>query len=61
MTAGLQHPEYILSGITQYPDIGVVSDKDAQIFETRPQMAMTGQVRHFKYITLWMAGVGQSV
>ena len=44
LMAGLKHPEYIHSGITQYPDEGVVSDKDEHKFGIHPQMPMAEQI-----------------
>ena len=50
LLAGLKHPDYIHSGITQYPDVGVVSDEDEQKFGISHRMPMTKQIRQFKYV-----------
>lgn len=50
MTAGRKHPEYIVSGITQYPDPGIVSQEDEHLFGLSQEMTMPEQVKQFKYI-----------
>ena len=50
MLAGQKHPDYIHSGITEYPDAGIVSDEDEQKFGTSPQMPMAKQISQFKYV-----------
>ncbi|KAL3131216.1 hypothetical protein ABBQ38_000515 [Trebouxia sp. C0009 RCD-2024] len=50
LTAGRKHPEYIVSGITQYPDPGIVSHEDEHLFGLSQEMPMPEQVKNFKYV-----------
>ena len=48
--AGLKHPDYIHSGMTQCPAIGVVSDEDEWKFGMSPWMPMTEHISQSKYV-----------
>ncbi len=50
IVAGRKHPEYIVSGLTEYPDPGIVSDEDQLRFGITPSLALSKQVRDYKYI-----------
>lgn len=48
--AGRKHPDYLYSGLTEYPDPGIVSPEDEQTFGTVGQQSTSTQVREHKYI-----------
>ncbi|DBA98342.1 TPA: hypothetical protein ACH3X1_001258 [Trebouxia sp. C0004] len=48
--AGKTHPEYIVSGVTQYPDPGLVSDEDQLSFGISVHLPLSQQIREYKYI-----------
>ena len=48
--AGRKYPDYVYSGLTEYPVAGVVSDEDQQKFGIIPTMTMEKQIRGYKYI-----------
>ena len=50
ITAGRKYPDYIYSGLTQYPDPGIVSTEDEQTFGLSPQQSLAQQIKDYKYI-----------
>ena len=50
IAAGKKHPEYIVSGLTDYPDPGIVSDEDQLGFGITPSLPLSHQIRDYKYI-----------
>ncbi len=50
IAAGRKHPEYIVSGLTEYPDPGIVSDEDQRSFGITPPLPLSHQIRDYKYI-----------
>ncbi|KAL0019622.1 hypothetical protein WJX77_004111 [Trebouxia sp. C0004] len=50
IAAGKKHPEYIVSGLTEYPDPGIVSDADQLSFGITPSLPLSHQIRDYKYI-----------
>lgn len=50
IAAGRKHPEYIVSGLTEYPDPGIVSDEDQLSFGISAHLPLSHQIRDYKYI-----------
>ena len=48
--AGRKYPEYVISGLTEYPDPGIVSDEDQLTFGITPRQPLAHQIMAYKYV-----------
>ena len=48
--AGRKYPKYIVSGLTEYPDPGIVSEEDQLTFGVTPPLPLAHQIVAYKYV-----------
>ena len=48
--AGRKYPDYIVSGLTEYPDPGIVSEEDQLTFGVTPRLPLARQIMAYKYV-----------
>lgn len=48
--AGRKHPDYLYSGLTEFPDPGIVSEEDEQKYGLVAKQSLSQQIKAHKYV-----------